>query len=157
MLIICYHIIDEWSRTYFVACQNGRALSRRGFGQQSRTLWLVRSMKHTYGGICFFRASSFRQRCRNIISVVERFGRKPLCSSGRIPTRSQYSLRRRAVQQYLADVRYQRDTLVVAALCPPILLFMEYHDDDGNFHCCSTCPPYKYKRRYRAVSVRDHR
>ena len=32
------------------------------------------------------------------------------------------------LQQYLADVRYQRDAPVVAALCP-ILLFVEYHDD----------------------------
>ena len=32
------------------------------------------------------------------------------------------------LQQYLAGVRYQRDTPVVSALCP-ILLFMEYHDD----------------------------
>ena len=54
--------------------------------------------KHTYSGICFFCASSFKRRITNIISVVvERFGRKPLCFSGRIPTRSQYSLRRRAM------------------------------------------------------------
>ena len=35
------------------------------------------------------------------------------------------------LQQYLADVRYQRDAPVVAALCP-ILLFVGYHDD-GTF------------------------
>ena len=40
----------------------------------------------------FFRARFSNRRITNIISVVERFGRKPLCSSGRIPTRSQYSL-----------------------------------------------------------------
>ena len=82
---------------------------------------LVRSIKHTYSGIRFFRASSCNRRITNIISVVGRFGRKPLCSSGRIPTRSQYSLRRRGV-------RYQQDAPVVAAVCP-ILLFVEYHDD----------------------------
>ena len=32
------------------------------------------------------------------------------------------------IQQYLAGVRYQRDSIVVAALCP-ILIFVEYHDD----------------------------
>ena len=37
------------------------------------------------------------RRITNIILVVARFGRKPLCPSGRIPTRSQYSLRRRAM------------------------------------------------------------
>ena len=31
-------------------------------------------------------------------------------------------------QQYLTDVRYQRDTPAVAALCS-ILLLVEYHDD----------------------------
>ena len=50
---------------------------------------LVRSMKHTYNGIRFFRANSCSRRTTNIMSVVERFGRKPLCSSGRTPKRSQ--------------------------------------------------------------------
>ena len=58
---------------------------------------LVRSIRHTYSGIRFFRASSCNRRITNIMSVVERFGRKPLCSSGRIPTRSQYSMRRQAM------------------------------------------------------------
>ncbi|CAM9380839.1 unnamed protein product, partial [Ascophyllum nodosum] len=58
---------------------------------------LVRSIKHTYSGIRFFRASSCNRRITDTISVVERFGRKPLCSYGRIPTRSQYSLRCRAI------------------------------------------------------------
>ena len=57
---------------------------------------LVRSIEHKYGGIRFFRASSCNRRITNIVSVVERFGRKLLYSSGRIPKRSQYSLRRRA-------------------------------------------------------------
>ena len=92
---------------------------------------LVRSMKHTYSGIRFFRASSCNRRITNIISVVERFGRKPLCSSGRIPTRSQYSLRRRAmiISSILPACAISEMPLpVVAALCP-ILLFVEYHDD----------------------------
>ena len=58
---------------------------------------LVRSIKHTYNGICLFRVNSYNPRITIIISVVERFGRKPLCSFSRIPTRSQYSLRRRAM------------------------------------------------------------
>ena len=41
----------------------------------------------------FFRASSCSRQITNIISVVERFGRKLLYSSGRIPTRSPYSLK----------------------------------------------------------------
>ena len=47
--------------------------------------------------ILFFRANSCSRQLINIISVVEWFGRKPLCSCGRIPTRSQYSLRWRAM------------------------------------------------------------
>ena len=43
------------------------------------------------------------------------------------------------VLQYLAGVRYQRDTSVVAALCP-ILLFVEYHDD-GIFPLLRHHPP----------------
>ena len=58
---------------------------------------LVRSTMCTHNGICFFRSNSCSRQIANIISVVERFGRKPLCFSGRIPKRSQYSLRRRAV------------------------------------------------------------
>ena len=42
-------------------------------------------------------------------------------------------------QQYLAGVRYQRNTPVVAALCP-ILLFAEYHDD-GMFPLLRHLPP----------------
>ena len=34
----------------------------------------------------FFRADSGSRRIANITSVVERFGRKPLCSSGKIPS-----------------------------------------------------------------------
>ena len=82
--------------------------------------FLVRSIKHTCSGIRFFRASSCNRRITNIISVVERFGRKPPCSSGRIPTCSQYFAAAASddFQQYLAGVHYQRDVPVVTALCP---------------------------------------
>ena len=50
---------------------------------------LVGSMKHTYNGIRFFRASYCSRRITNIMSVVERFGLKSLWSSGRTPKRSQ--------------------------------------------------------------------
>ena len=95
---------------------------------------LVRSIKHTYCGIRFFRASSCNRRITNIISVAQWFARKPLCSSGRIATRSQYSLKRRAMMfssilpACAAGVCCRRDAPVVAALCPT-LLFVEYHDD----------------------------
>ena len=120
---------------------------------------LVRSIKHTYSGIRFFRASSCNRRITNIISVVERFGRKPLCFSGRIPTRSQYSLRQRAmIFSSILPACYQRDAPVVAVLCP-ILLFVEYHED-GIFPLLRhLAPPPKYERRHRALSGagRDHR
>ena len=43
------------------------------------------------------------------------------------------------LQQYLAGVRYQRDTPVVATLCS-VLLFVEYHDD-GVFSLLWHLPP----------------
>ena len=42
-------------------------------------------------------------------------------------------------KQYLAGLCYQRDTPIVAALCP-ILLFVEYHDDGIFLHCCRPPP-----------------
>ena len=57
---------------------------------------LLRSIKHTKNGIRFVPASTCSRQVPNIIPMVKRFGRKPLCYSGRIPTRSQYSLRWRA-------------------------------------------------------------
>ena len=59
--------------------------------RSSESYALVRSIKHTYSGNRFFRASSCSRRITNIISVIEQFGRKPLCSSGKISTRSRYS------------------------------------------------------------------
>ena len=62
------------------------------------------------------------------MSAVERFGRKPLCSSGRIPTRSQYSLRWRAMSfSSILPAGATSEMPVVATLCP-ILLFVKYHD-----------------------------
>ena len=74
----------------------------------------------------FFRASSCNRRITNIISVVERVGRKPFCSSGRILARS--SLRWRAMIFSSISPACATDASVVAALCP-VLLFIEYHDD----------------------------
>ena len=56
---------------------------------------LIRPIKCRCKRICFFHANSCSRRI--MITSVERFGRKLLCSFGRIPTRSQYSLRRRAM------------------------------------------------------------
>ena len=63
---------------------------KRASTVQRRVWSTVRLTKDTYSGICFFCANSCSRRITNIISVVERLGRKPLCSSGRIFTRSQY-------------------------------------------------------------------
>ena len=54
--------------------------------------------KHTYGVIRFFYANSYSRRTTNIVSVVQLFGQKPLCSSDRITARSKDSpLSRRAM------------------------------------------------------------
>ena len=101
---------------------------------------LVRSIKHIYSGIRFFRASFCNRRVTNIISVVERFGRKPLMFL-RQDLHALAVLAEAAsedLQQYLAGVRYQRDVPVVATLCP-MLLFMEYMMVSSS-HCCGTSP-----------------
>ena len=51
------------------------------------------------------------------------------------------------LQQYLAGVRYQRDTPVVAALCP-ILFCVEDHDDSIPSPLRHPPPPSKCKQRY---------
>ena len=56
------------------------------------------------------------------------------------------------LQRYLADVRYQRDAPVVAALCA-ILLLVEYHDD-GMFHCCGISPPLQIQTTTISSSLR---
>ena len=102
---------------------------------------LIRSIKHTYGGIRFFRASSCNRRLRNIISVVERFGRKQLYSSGKIPTRSQYSLRLRAIT--VSSILPACATIEMLLLFPHSVpsfflwstMMMTY------FHCCDTSSP----------------
>ena len=108
---------------------------------------LVRSTKHTHNGICFFRAQSCSRRIINIILVVKRFGRKPLCSSGRISTRAQYSLRRLAktFSIMLSACTTSEMPFIVAAICP-VLLLVEYHDD-GTFPPLlrHLPPPSKYK------------
>ena len=102
---------------------------------------LVRSIKHTYSGICFFRASSCNRRITNIISVVERFGRKPFCSSGRIPTRSQYSLRRRAM--IFSSILPACATSEVPLQLPHSVrsFFLWSTMMIASFYCCNTSPP----------------
>ena len=120
---------------------------------------LVRSIKHTHGGIRFFRASSCNRRITKIISVVERFGRKPLCSSGRIRIRSQYSLRQR--------VMIFSSTLPACATSEMPLLFphsvRSFFLWGTTIGTSSTAAALhllsKYERRYRAVfgAGQDHR
>ena len=107
-----------------------RTSTVQGRVRSTESYALVRSIKHTYSGIHFFHASSCNRRITNIISVVERFGRNPLCSSGRIPPSSQYLLGRRAMMlhQYLSGVSYRRDAPVVSVLYP-ILRFVDHHDN----------------------------
>ena len=127
----CSHAIVETTNDRDLImwhAKTGETVQRRVRSTESYAL--VRSIKHRYSGHRFFRANSCSRRITKIISMVERFGRKLLCSFGRIPTCSQHSLRPRAMifSTSLAGVRYQRVTPVVATLCP-ILLFVEYHDD----------------------------
>ena len=89
----------------------------------------VRSIKHTYSGIRFFHASSCNRRITNIISVVERFGRETPCSSGRIPTRSQYSLRQRAMIFSSILPACATSVMPYSYRTLPDHFFMEYHDD----------------------------
>ena len=104
----------------------------------------VRSIKHSYSGIHFFHASSCNRRITNIISAVERFGRKTPCSSGRIPMRSQYSLRRRAMifssilpacatSVMPCSYRTLSDHFLWSTMMIPY------------FHCCGTSPPLQMR------------
>ena len=157
-----YVRIPSWNSrmTKIVLCgtpQRATTVQRRVRSTESYAL--VRSIKHTYNITCFFRAYSCSRRITNIISVVERFGRKPFCLFLRQDPHAFAVLAEAAnddLQQYLAGVLCQRDASVVAALYR-ILLFMEYHDD-GIFSLTAV-PPSKNKRRYRAVygAGRDHR
>ena len=58
---------------------------------------LVRSIKHKYKGVSFFRAGYCSRRTTNIMSTVERCRLHSHCSSGRMFSRSQQSLRRAAI------------------------------------------------------------
>ena len=89
---------------------------------------LVRSVKHTYSGIRFFRARSPTNHKhhiggRTVRSETTLFLRQDPHALTVLAEAASDDL-----QQYLVGVRYQRDALVVAALCP-VLLFVEYHDD----------------------------
>ena len=93
--------------------------------------YIHRFVLHTT--VCFLRPSSCSRRIPNIISVVERFGWRLTLFLRKDPHALAVLVEAVSddIQQCLADVRYQLDAPVVAALCP-ILLFMEYHDD-GTF------------------------
>ena len=111
-----------------------------------------KSIKQTYNEVHLFRARSCSRRITNIILVVKRFGRKPFCSSGRIPTRSQYSLRRRAMifssilpACTISEIPFSLPHSVRSFLLWSTMM-MAY------FYCCGNPTPSKYKRRYGAVS-----
>ena len=83
-------------------------------------------------GIRFFSVNSCSRRITNITLWVERFGWKPLYSSGMIPTRSQYSLRRRT--RIFSSILPACATSAMLFSLPhspyPIPLFVEYRNDD---------------------------
>ena len=77
---------------------------------------LVRSIKHKYTGVSFFRASSCSRRTTNIMSTVERWGLNPHCSSGRMFSDSQQSLRRPAIYIYYVYLASGSTTLLLMRL-----------------------------------------
>ena len=83
-------------------------------------------------GIRFLSANSCSRRITNITLLVERFGWKPLYSSGMISTRSQYSLRRRAriFSRILPACATSAMPLSLPHSPYPISLFVGYHNDD---------------------------
>ena len=91
--------------------------------------------------------------------VVKPFGLNPLCFCGRIPTRSLYWLRRRAMivsSILLACTTSEIPLKLLHSVRSLVLLstmMMAY------FHCCGTSLPSQYKRLFRAVFVTgyDHR
>ena len=92
---------------------------------------LVRSMNHAYNRMCFFRANSCSGRitniifgCRTVRSETTLFLRQDPHALAVFDEAASDNLK-----QYFAGARYQRDAPVVAALCP-ILILMEYDDDD---------------------------
>ena len=115
-------------------------VQRRVRSTESYTL--VSSTKHTYNGICFFRANYCSRQITNIISVVERFGRKPFCSSGRIPARSHYSLRRRAMIFSIILPACATSEMTLQLVHSARSFFLEYHND-GIFplQLCHLAPP----------------
>ena len=89
----------------------------------------------------FFRANTCRCRITYITSVVKQFGLNPLCFYGRIPTRSIFWLRRRAM--IVSSILLACTTSEIPLKLPHsfrsfVLLstmIMAY------FHCCGTPPP----------------
>ena len=90
---------------------------------------MVRSIKHTKSGIRFFRASSCNPRTTNVISVDRTVRSETTMLLRQDPHAVLAEVASDVLQQFLAGVRFQRDAPVVAALCP-ILVLMEYHDND---------------------------
>ena len=124
---------------------------------------LVRLIKNAYNGICLFRPNSCSRRITNIISVVERFGRKPLCFSGRIPTRSQYSLRRRAIIFSSILPACPTSEMPLQLLHSIRSSFIWNTNMMASFHCGGTSPPLQIQttmpsslRRMAGSPLRDH-
>ena len=116
----------------------------RAIPSQNRDKYVTSPIKHTQSGIRFFRTSSCNRRITNIISVVERFGRKPLCSSGRIPTRSQYSLRRRAMT-FSSILPVCATSEMPLQLPHSVRSFFLRTMMMTYFHCCGTSPPLQIR------------
>ena len=100
---------------------------------------LVRTIKHAYSGIRFFRASSCNRRITNIISVVEQFGRKLLCSSGRIPTYTVANTARGLLNR-------EKRTKIASRLTAPPLPFP--HATGYSYYSCS----YSYGGNIRGMT-----
>ena len=101
---------------------------------------MVRSIKHTFKRARFFRANICRCRITYITPVVKQFGLNPLCFYGRIPTRSLYWLRRRAM--IVSSILLACTTSEIPLKLPHSVrsfallstMIMAY------FHCCGTSP-----------------
>ena len=143
-----------------MARQNGLAsiVQKRVRPRKSYAL-LVRSTNHTYNGLGFIRARFCNRRITNIIIVVEQFYRKSPCSSGRIPTCSQYSLGRRATIFSIILPAYANSEIPLLLLHSVRSFVLWSTMMMVYIHCCGCSFSSKYKRRYRAVfsAGRNHR
>ena len=142
-MLVCHRGTDGWPRSFCGTPKRASTVQSRVRPTESYAL--VRSIKHIHNGISFFRANSCSRRITNILSVVERFDRKPLCSSGRIPTRSQYSLRRRAI--IFSNILPACATSATPLKSPHSVrsLFLWSTTMMAFFHCHSTSPPLRIR------------